>query len=119
MQLTYFWKDTGSGGGGCPALYGAASDAGTPGYVVQGKVPSAKHDGRPGFIVYGTALSNPVDRAQLRHLAADEDAVWVPAADLGSAAIDDGAQLRGSVLGEAAVWVPSNVLDLGRTPAKA
>jgi hypothetical protein len=54
--LEFLWKDEGSGGGGCPALYG--SDGG---YVVQGKKLDAS------------------TRAQLRQLTDDEDAVFVPA----------------------------------------
>lgn len=60
MKLTFLWKDPGSGTGGCPALYD--SDAG--GYVVQGVRLDAE------------------TRAQLRQLADDEDAVFVPAAVL-------------------------------------
>lgn len=56
MDITYLWKDTGSGGGGCPALYAAPG-----GYVVQGK-----------------ALDDAT-RAKLRQLADDEDAIYVPA----------------------------------------
>lgn len=56
MKLTFLWKDSGSGGGGCPALYATAG-----GYVVQGVHLDAE------------------TRAQLRQLADDEDAVWVPA----------------------------------------
>lgn len=56
MQIEFLWKDTGSGGGGCPALYEAPG-----GYVVQGKT------------------LDPETRAQLRQLADDEDAIYVPA----------------------------------------
>lgn len=56
MKITFLWKDTASGGGGCPALYETEG-----GYVVQGKALDAK------------------TRAQLRQLAGDEDAVFVPA----------------------------------------
>jgi hypothetical protein len=56
MEITFMWKDAGSGGGGCPALYEAPG-----GYVVQG----VKLDERT--------------RAQLRQLADGEDAVFVPA----------------------------------------
>jgi hypothetical protein len=55
-DLKFLWKDDGSGGGGCPALYRTEG-----GYVVQG----VKIDDR--------------SRAQLRQLADDEDAVYVPA----------------------------------------
>lgn len=55
-KLTFLWKDQGSGGGGCPALYQVGD-----GYVVQGIRLSAD------------------ERAQLRQLADDEDGVWVPA----------------------------------------
>ena len=56
MRLTFMWKDPGSHGGACPALYEAED-----GYVVQGvKLDAAT-------------------RAQLRDLAVDEDAVFVPA----------------------------------------
>lgn len=54
--LEFLWKDSGSGGGGCPAVYRTEG-----GYVVQG------------------IRLDPADRAQLRQLAADEDAVFVPA----------------------------------------
>jgi len=56
MQISFKWKDTGSGGGGCPALYDAPG-----GYVVQGVRLDAE------------------TRAQLRQLADTEDAVFVPA----------------------------------------
>jgi hypothetical protein len=56
MEITFMWKDEGSGGGGCPALYEAPG-----GYVVQGKT------------------LDPETRARLRQLAGDEDAVFVPA----------------------------------------
>lgn len=56
MQLTFLWKDDRSGAGGCPALYEAPG-----GYVVQGVRLDAE------------------TRAQLRQLAEDEDAVFVPA----------------------------------------
>jgi hypothetical protein len=54
--VEFMWKDSGSGGGGCPALYRTEG-----GYVVQG------------------VRLDPAARAQLRQLAADEDAVFVPA----------------------------------------
>lgn len=56
MKIEFLWKDLGSGGGGCPALY--KTDGG---YVVQGKTLDAE------------------TRAQLRQLANDEDAIFVPA----------------------------------------
>lgn len=56
MKIEFLWKDTGSGGGGCPAIYEAPG-----GYVVQGK------------------LLDTETRAQLRQLADDEDAIYVPA----------------------------------------
>lgn len=56
MQITFRWKTDTSGGGGCPALYDA------PG----------------GFVVQGVKLDDET-RAQLRQLADDEDAVFVPA----------------------------------------
>lgn len=56
MQLEFLWKDTSSGGGGCPALY-----------AVEG-----------GYVVQGVRLDDDT-RAQLRDLAGDEDAVFVPA----------------------------------------
>jgi hypothetical protein len=56
MQLTYLWKDNGSGGGGCPALYRVAG----------------------GYVVQGVRLDDET-RSQLRQLADDEDAVFVPA----------------------------------------
>ena len=56
MKIRFMWKDGNSGGGGCPALYEAPN-----GYVLQGKT------------------LDPETRAQLRQLADDEDAVFVPA----------------------------------------
>jgi hypothetical protein len=56
MELEFMWKDEGSGGGGCPALY--------------------RVDG--GYVVQGVRL-DPTTRDQLRQLADDEDAVFVPA----------------------------------------
>ncbi|MGW4425876.1 hypothetical protein [Streptosporangium sp. NPDC004631] len=56
MDIRFMWKDDSSGGGGCPALYDAPG-----GYVVQGVKLDAE------------------TRAQLRQLADDEDAVYVPA----------------------------------------
>lgn len=56
MKITFLWKTIGSGGGGCPAIYRAPG-----GYVVQGKLLDAE------------------TRAQLRQLADDEDALYVPA----------------------------------------
>lgn len=114
MRLDYLWKDTGSGGGGCPALYGASDDDGTAGWCVQGKVPAARRD-EPGFFVYGRPLAAD-ERAQLINLLPDEDAVWVP--DL-AAAVDDREGLRAARPGEIVVWVPANVLDMSRTPERA
>ncbi|WP_068922229.1 lipid A biosynthesis lauroyl acyltransferase [Planobispora rosea] len=56
MNIKFMWKDTQSGGGGCPAIYEAPG-----GYVVQGVKLDAE------------------TRAQLRQLADNEDGVWVPA----------------------------------------
>lgn len=56
MNIKFLWKDTGSLNGGCPALY--ATDGG---YVVQG------------------VTLDPETRAQLRDLADNEDAIFVPA----------------------------------------
>lgn len=56
MRLEWLWKDEVSGLNGCPALYRA------PG----------------GYVVQGRALDDET-RAQLRALADDEDAVFVPA----------------------------------------
>lgn len=56
LNLNFLWKDDGSGGGGCPALY--RTDGG---YVVQGK------------------MIDDATRGTLRQLADDEDAVFVPA----------------------------------------
>jgi hypothetical protein len=56
MKLTWMWKDKNSGGGGCPALYSV--------------------DG--GYVVQGVKL-DAATREQLRQLANDEDAVFVPA----------------------------------------
>jgi hypothetical protein len=55
-DLEFLWKDEGSGGGGCPALY--------------------KTDG--GYVVQGVILDEET-RAHLRQLADNEDAVFVPA----------------------------------------
>lgn len=59
MDIEFMWKDKDSGGGGCPALYSVREAPG--GYIVQGK------------------KINDETRAVLRQLAADEDAVYVPA----------------------------------------
>jgi hypothetical protein len=56
MRIEFMWKDIHSGGGGCPAIYEAPG-----GYVVQGK------------------LLDEETRAQLRDVAADEGAIFVPA----------------------------------------
>lgn len=56
MKIQFLWKDAGSGGGGCPALYRAPG-----GYVVQGLKLDAE------------------TRAQLRQFADGEDGVFVPA----------------------------------------
>lgn len=56
MRLRFLWKDSGSDTGQCPALYEVEG-----GYVVQGKTLDA------------------ADTAQLRDLADDETAVFVPA----------------------------------------
>lgn len=117
MQLNYIGKDNGSSAGHCPALYDAFNDV--PGYAVQGKLPALKDDARPGFHVYGARLTDPADRAQLRDLDVDEDAVWVAAAELATAAVRDSEPIRPLADGEAVVWVPANVLDLSRTPAPA
>src|ERR1035441_2979882 len=55
MELEFMWKDAGSHGGNCPAMYRTKG-----GYVVQGKVLDAE------------------TRAQLRDLGGDEDGVFVP-----------------------------------------
>lgn len=56
MRIKWLWKAIGSGSNGCPALYETEG-----GYVVQGKTLDAE------------------TRHQLRQLAGDEDAVFVPA----------------------------------------
>jgi hypothetical protein len=56
MKIEFLWKDSGSGGGGCPAIYRA------PG----------------GYVVQGVKLDDET-RAQLRQLADSEDGVYVPA----------------------------------------
>jgi hypothetical protein len=56
MQIEFMWKDINSGGGGCPALNRA------PG----------------GYVVQGIKVDDET-RAQLRDLADNEDAVYVPA----------------------------------------
>lgn len=59
MKLTYLWKDPQSGNNHCPALY--ATDG--------------------GYVVQGSKLDDTA-RVQLRQLADNEDAVYVPAAVL-------------------------------------
>ncbi|MEU7857858.1 hypothetical protein [Nonomuraea sp. NPDC049141] len=56
MNIKFMWKTSDSGGGNCPALYEAPG-----GYVTQGK----KIDDEA--------------RSQLRNVAPNEDAVYVPA----------------------------------------
>src|SRR5207247_4588194 len=58
VKMIFRWKDENSNIGGCPAQYKVTSAEG--GYVIQGKRLSAE------------------PRTQLRDLAPDEDAVWVP-----------------------------------------
>lgn len=53
--LTFLWKDAASGAAGCPALY--------------------RTDG--GYVVQGVQLTQD-ERVQLRQLADNEDAVFVP-----------------------------------------
>lgn len=55
MKIEFMWKDVGSGGGGCPAIY---------------KAPG-------GYVVQGVKLDDET-RAQLRQLADNEDGVFVP-----------------------------------------
>lgn len=69
MKIRFMWKDSTSGGGGCPALMEALNEQGERGYFVVGKKPS------------------PDTLDQVREIAAqnnsglaeDEYAVWVPA----------------------------------------
>lgn len=56
MKIEFLWKDSGSGGGGCPALY-----------RTQG-----------GYVVQGVRIDDET-RRQLRQVADHEDAVFVPA----------------------------------------
>jgi hypothetical protein len=56
MKIEFLWKDGESGAGGCPAIYKAPG-----GYVVQGKNLDAETS------------------AQLRQVANDETAIYVPA----------------------------------------
>ena len=56
MDITFLWKDSNSPSGHCPAIYDA------PG----------------GYVVQGIQLDEET-RAQLRDLAANEGAVFVPA----------------------------------------
>ena len=56
MKIRFMWKDANSGGGGCPALY----------------------ETRGGYVVQGKTLDDET-RAQLRQLAEDETAVFIPA----------------------------------------
>lgn len=56
MDIEFMWKDKESKSEGCPALYRAAG----------------------GYVVQGVRLDDDT-RAQLRQLADDEDAVFVPA----------------------------------------
>lgn len=53
--LTFLWKTDSSGGSGCPAIY--ATDG--------------------GYVVQGIKLTD-AERSQLRQLAGNEDAVYVP-----------------------------------------
>jgi hypothetical protein len=55
-NLEFMWKDLGSSGAGCPALY--------------------RTEG--GYVVQGVKLTD-AERAQLRQLADNEDGVFVPA----------------------------------------
>lgn len=55
-KIKFLWKDSESHGGNCPALY--ATDG--------------------GYVVQGVQLTDD-ERAQLRNLADNEDAVFVPA----------------------------------------
>lgn len=55
-NLTYLWKDDNSGMNGCPSLYATEG----------------------GYVVQGIQLTDD-ERAQLRNLADNEDAVFVPA----------------------------------------
>lgn len=55
-NLDFMWKDSDSGGGGCPALYATEG----------------------GYIVQGIKLTDE-ERSQLRQLADSEDGVFVPA----------------------------------------
>ncbi|WP_033338940.1 hypothetical protein [Catenuloplanes japonicus] len=55
-NLTFLWKDAGSGMNGCPALY----------------------ETEGGYVVQGIQLTDD-ERAQLRNLADNEDAIFVPA----------------------------------------
>jgi hypothetical protein len=59
MQIEFQFKTGGSAIENCPARYKVTSAEG--GYIVQGRVLDGE------------------TRAQLRQLAPDEDAVWVPA----------------------------------------
>jgi hypothetical protein len=56
VQPRFMWKDNNSGGGNCPALY--------------------QVDG--GYVVQGLRLDDDT-RRQLRDVAVEEDAVFVPA----------------------------------------
>lgn len=56
MELQWLWKDGDSGFNGCPALYHTEG----------------------GYVVQGVRLDDET-RAQLRQLADNEDAVFVPA----------------------------------------
>lgn len=55
-KLAFLWKDGGCAGSTCPSLYSTEG----------------------GYVVQGVKLTED-ERAQLRGLAADEDAVFVPA----------------------------------------
>jgi hypothetical protein len=58
VEISFMWKDNDSNIGACPAQYRVTSAEG--GYIIQGK------------------RVDDATRAQLRDLATDEDAVWVP-----------------------------------------
>lgn len=68
MRITKLWKDGGSEGGACPALYEA--DTIPTNYVGT--------DDRPGYVFQGPEVVDADTKAQLEDLGDGETAVYVP-----------------------------------------
>jgi len=69
VNIRFMWKDTGSGGGGCPALMETLNEEGQRGYCVVGKKTS------PAMLAQAQEVAGQNDAA----IAEDEYMVWVPA----------------------------------------